>query len=1008
MSRSSLKLPARTLVPALLTVFALLIAAFNHALQVREYRNLVEDEQSMLLLERLGGEQRRFDEMIAEGKIIGMRRAVAELGLRPHITHAFLTVPGGRIVGSLSRSDFGQTLTDVLEKDAQGGRSLLAVQKLPGQSVSIGIEQGGGALLGVLLLDSGHQLMVRSDLGLPLAQRLQLSRAELWRDALMILCGALILAVLLHLLWFRRAAHLTSAARALGEGRFDTRVNPGGGDELAEIGAAFDDMAARLQAQHAALHASERQFRAMFEQAAAGVARIDTRLGRFVTVNRKYCEITGYSESEMLELDFMRITHADDLVADLRQMDALRSGDAREFSMDKRLLHKDGRTLWVTLSVSPLWEPGDEPDFHLAVIQDITARREAELALELERNRLEAAERIACLGSWEFYPALGRGWWSRQMFDLLGIDPAMGTPDTDTFLLSVHPDDRPRMHVLMSQMHKAVLEDLLNFRTDPAHGTLRHLKPSLRKVLDHNGQLLKYAGTLIDVTDVVEAEVALRESEERLRASLEYAPNVAVQWFDRDGRVLYWNQASTRLYGWSPDEAIGRTVSQLMLMPEEASVFTALLSGIESSGKAVGPSEYPIRDREGKIKYVEATTFCIPGPAGQPIFVCMDVDVTARLEAERSVEQERTHLQTLFSTLPDLVWLKSPEGRFMSYNQRFSSFLGIPSEGILGKTDDDLVGPEMAEYFRQRDRLAIESEGGVTNEEWLVESATGRSRLMQTIKTPMRGADGELVGVLGIARDITELREAQDSLRELNLELEQRVVDRTQALSQAMKELESFSYAVSHDLKAPLRGVDGYSKILLDDYGDRLDDQAQRFLRNIRGGVAQMNALIEDLMSYSRMERRSLEASRVDLGEVMQQVLAGRHDEMAAASVRIEGEVPSVVVRADRQGVEMVLRNLLDNAIKFSAEATPPVVTLSVCIEQDNVGLCIRDNGIGFDMKHHERIFEIFQRLHRSEDFAGTGVGLALVRKAMQRMGGRVWAESEPGQGAAFHVEFPA
>lgn len=104
----------------------------------------------------------------------------------------------------------------------------------------------------------------------------------------------------------------------------------------------------------------------------------------------------------------------------------------------------------------------------------------------------------------------------------------------------------------------------------------------------------------------------------------------------------------------------------------------------------------------------------------------------------------------------------------------------------------------------------------------------------------------------------------------------------------------------------------------------------------------------------------------------------------------------------------MVLRNLLDNAIKFSAEATPPVVTLSVCIEQDNVGLCIRDNGIGFDMKHHERIFEIFQRLHRSEDFAGTGVGLALVRKAMQRMGGRVWAESEPGQGAAFHVEFPA
>jgi PAS domain S-box-containing protein len=869
MFRSSLKLPARTLVPALLTVFALLIVAFNHTLQVREYRHLVEDEQTMMLVERLGGEQRRFDEMIADGNVAGMRRAVAELALRPHITHAYLTVPGGRIVGSLSRSDFGQTLTDALEKDARGGRSLLDVQKSPGQSVAIDIEPGGGALIALLLLDSGHQLMVRSDLGLPLAQRLQLSRVELWRDALMILCGSLILSVLLHLLWFRRAARLTSAARALGEGRFDTRVNPGGGDELAEIGAAFNDMAARLQAQHAALQDSERQFRAMFEQVAAGVARIDTRLGRFVAVNRKYCEIIGYGESEILELDFMRITHADDLAADLQQMAALRSGAIREFSMDKRLLHKDGRTLWVTLSVSPLWEPGDEPDFHLAVIQDITARREAELALKLERNRLEAAERIACLGSWEFYPALGRGWWSRQMFDLLGIDPANGTPDTDTFLLSVHPDDRPQMHGLMSRMHKAVLDDLPTFRTDPACGTLRHVKPSMRQVLGDDGQLLKYAGTLIDVTDAVEAECALRGSEERLRASLEYAPNVAVQWFDRDGRVLYWNHASTRLYGWSPDEAMGRTVSQLMLMPEEARDFTVLLADIAATGKAVGPSEYPIRDRGGKVKYVEATTFSIPGLAGEPIFVCMDVDVTARREAEQSVEQKRTHLQTLIDTLPDMVWLKSPEGVYLSCNRMFERLCGLPEAELIGKTDYQLFARDQADHFRAHDERAVSAGKNCVNEESVILPETGQRALLQTIKTPMRSADGELVGVLGIARDITELRETQDSLRELNHELEQRVVDRTQALSEAMKVFELFSYAVSHDLKAPLRGVDGYSKILLDDYGDRLDGQAQRFLRNIRSGVAQMNALIEDLMSYSRIERRSLEPSRVDLGEVM-------------------------------------------------------------------------------------------------------------------------------------------
>ncbi len=139
----------------------------------------------------------------------------------------------------------------------------------------------------------------------------------------------------------------------------------------------------------------------------------------------------------------------------------------------------------------------------------------------------------------------------------------------------------------------------------------------------------------------------------------------------------------------------------------------------------------------------------------------------------------------------------------------------------------------------------------------------------------------------------------------------------------------------------------------------------------------------------------------------MRSVLTRRADEIAAASAQIVGEVPSLVVRADRQGLDLVLRNLIDNALKFSRDAKPPIITLSARNEGERIVLSIRDNGIGFDMKYHERIFEIFQRLHRSDEFAGTGVGLALVRKAMQRMGGRVWAESAPGEGACFNLEFP-
>lgn len=1007
--RRLMRLPARTLVPALITVVALMMVGFDHMLQRADYRLRVEQEQKQLLVERLGIEQSNLDQLILQNRPLQLRRAVAELALRPHVTHAYLTAPGGRIVGSLVRADLGQSLPDILAADTRGGAVLLDAARAPDNSLRVEVDASRAALTGLMALEGGHQLWVRSDLIQPFSERLHASRIELSRHAALILCWSLLLSLFLHLIWFRRAEQLTNAARALGQGRLDTRVDLGGRDELAEIGSAFNDMAVRLQAQHAALLDSERQFRAMFEQAGVGVARIDSRRGHFMSVNKKYSEIMGYDDADMRRLDFMCLTHPEDLPGNLALLESLKRGDIREFSLEKRVFHKDGRVIWIALSVSPLWAPGTEPDYHLAVIQDITARHQAEQALKLERNRLSAAERIAGLGSWEFHATTGSGWWSEQMFAFFGLDPAGGAPEPEHFLKLLHPEDRERVAGVLGLLAQGATDVPLHvYRTSPDAGPVRHLRPSMHCVTDDAGKVVKYAGTLLDVTEVTEAALALRGSEERLRATLEQAPNVAVQWFDAAGRVLYWNGGSTRLYGWLPDEAIGRSVETLMHTPEEADLFRSSLAQIARTGQSIGPSEYLVKHRDGSPRWIEATLFSIPGLDEAPILVCMDVDITARRNAERTVEQERTHLRTLFSTLPDLVWLKSPEGVYLSCNRQFERLCCLTEAELLGRTDYELFSKEEADHFRSHDERAMRTGQNSINEEWVTMRDTGERMLLQTIKTPMRDAGGKLVGVLGIARDITEFRETQDSLRELNRDLEQRVADRTQALSDAMKELESFSYAVSHDLKAPLRGIDGYSKILLEDYGDRLDEQGQRFLANIRNGTRQMHALIEDLLAYSRMERRSLEASRVDLGEVVRTVLNRRSDEIAAASVQIVGEIPPIIIRADHQGVEMVLRNLLDNALKFSRDADPPVVTLHAAVRDGRAHLSIRDNGIGFDMKYHERIFEIFQRLHRNEDFSGTGVGLALVRKAMQRMDGRVWAESAPGEGATFHLEFPA
>ena len=261
--------------------------------------------------------------------------------------------------------------------------------------------------------------------------------------------------------------------------------------------------------------------------------------------------------------------------------------------------------------------------------------------------------------------------------------------------------------------------------------------------------------------------------------------------------------------------------------------------------------------------------------------------------------------------------------------------------------------------------------------------------------------------LLGAAQNTTERKQAEDEIRRLNAELEERVHQRTAQLEAANQELESFSYAVSHDLKAPLRAIDGYSRLLQEDCAQQLDAQGRQLLDQVCQSAQRMNELIEHLLTYARMEQQVLRGAAVDIVRLMQTVLTERAGDREASGVELWGAFPPLRVWADPDGLAMVLRNLLENALKFSRAAQPPVIEIGGRVVGENVVLWIRDNGIGFDMKFHDRIFELFQRLQRAEDYPGTGVGLALVRRAMRRMGGKVWAESAPGQGATFYLELP-
>ncbi len=255
--------------------------------------------------------------------------------------------------------------------------------------------------------------------------------------------------------------------------------------------------------------------------------------------------------------------------------------------------------------------------------------------------------------------------------------------------------------------------------------------------------------------------------------------------------------------------------------------------------------------------------------------------------------------------------------------------------------------------------------------------------------------------------EIERRRLAEKELIEINQTLEDRIAERTNQLENINNELKTFTYSVSHDLKAPLRGIDGYSRLLLEDHKDNLNEEGQHFLQSIKKAASNMNQLIDDLLTYSRLDQKVWTSKEIRLGDFIEELLFDYRDEYAALGGKFIIEVPNLIINSDRDGLALIIRNLIDNACKFSAKSDQPRVSIGARISGESLLFWISDNGIGFEMKYYDRIFGIFDRLHRQEDYPGTGIGLTMVKKAVTRMKGSIRAESTPGEGTVFYLEIP-
>jgi PAS domain S-box-containing protein len=514
----------------------------------------------------------------------------------------------------------------------------------------------------------------------------------------------------------------------------------------------------------------------------------------------------------------------------------------------------------------------------------------------------------------------------------------------------------------------------------------------------------------LDITSRRRAEMALQEREEWFHTVVNTIPQLA--WIaNPDGSRSWYNQRWYNYTGATPEEVKGWGW-QKMHAPE------LLPKVMERWNKAIAAEqvfdmEFPLRGADGQFRIFLTRAEPLRNSEGGVVkWLGTNTDVHDQRLAEQARRETEKQLQVVMENMSEGLVVSDFSRRLLHWNRAALKMHDI--------TTADEALRDLDSFAKTYELSTLD--GSVLPARLWPLIRILRGEQLQDLELRLRRVDTNWVRVLsysgaisrygdgnGLAfltiKDITERKQAEEALRDAKINLEYKVNERTAQLVAKSKELENFCYSVSHDLRAPLRGIDGYSRLLLESYHERLDDEGRSFLKNVRAATKHMTDLIEDLLAYSKLERRTPSSTPVRLSTFISNILGQFQN--VVGNVRLTVKVDDFHVNADPDALAIALRNLIDNALKFSGHAPKPAIEILAHAGDGHCIISVRDNGIGFDMRFYDKIFEIFQRLHRIEDYPGTGIGLAMVQKAMERMGGRVWAESQLDAGAVFFLQLP-
>jgi PAS domain S-box-containing protein len=500
-----------------------------------------------------------------------------------------------------------------------------------------------------------------------------------------------------------------------------------------------------------------------------------------------------------------------------------------------------------------------------------------------------------------------------------------------------------------------------------------------------------------EVAERERAEAKLSEKEARFKYIMKHNPN-AIAVYDKDLHYMMVSDRYLQDYNIEEQDVIGR--HHYEVFPEIPQRWREIHQRVLQGSVERADEDHFVR-LDGSVDYNRwecRPWYTADGEVGG--MITYTEVITERKRAELALRESEARFRAIFESAQDFIFIKDRDLRYVQVNPAMEALFGMTAEALIGKTDEDLFGAEAGAEVREMDLQVLQGE--IIRQEH-TKPVHGMAHTFHVIKVPMRDSEGAIIGLCGIARDITTRKQMEEELK------------------RSQKDLQEFAYSISHDLQSPLRMVTGFLRILRQQYGEhnarQLDDQAHEYIGYAMEGAERMREMIRGLLAYSRVGTRGCALEPIDCEEVLARVLVdlmvpieggskveGTSEASMADMVITHDPLPTVL--ADGVQLGQVFQNLIDNAVKFRGDA-PPHVHISACEDGERWRFAVRDNGIGIDPAQADRLFRVFERLHTEEEYPGTGIGLAICKKIVERHCGRIWLESEPGNGATFYFTLP-